>query len=138
MDINRSQAAQFMGLNDGLVTAEQLLKAGVENRGDLWVFRDGSRGRMGPYQDRFVAVDWNLGAMVTVRVQPPLTEDELYAAWDEYQATGSYPKLVFIDEGTGLVKIAFHPDHGNLPGIENIGQAVAMAVHRKYPERQIG
>jgi hypothetical protein len=66
----------------------------------------------------------DLGDFVAVHIQPTLTEDELHELWEEYRASVNEPKLVFLDAGDGVVSVAFHPDHGDLPGNEKIERAI--------------
>jgi hypothetical protein len=119
------------------ITPSRLSDVGGHEHNGIWMFKDGSRGRFIAYAGTFMYLDWNVAKWIKVRISPPLKAEELYEIWGDYGSIVNVPKLVFVTTAGAPVSVGFHPEHGSWGGLENVGQALAIAIHKRYPERKI-
>ena len=68
-------------------------------------------------------------ASLTAELDREISQDRLKQVWEAERKRSNLPKLLFTVEGR-RVTVRFHPQHGPLGGIENIKQAVQIALHR--------
>jgi hypothetical protein len=65
-----------------------------------------------------------------------VTLDELNRFWNDERKLSNQP-LLLIDLTGRRLTLRFHPQHGDLTGIQNIKQPFKMALHRGIPDCEI-